>query len=76
MTDNAQFGIIEDKTPAYMYVIGNDTGLSAISGAYTGCHQFKKLLPNSTEANPTFRAEVEYPAGSTIIIQTRSSHPL
>ena len=74
MTDNAQFGIEERMSPAYLYVIGNDTGISALTGAETGCYAFKKYLPDSTEINPTFRAEVEYPADSVIVIQTKSTN--
>lgn len=76
MTDNAKYGIVENMSPAYLYVIANDTGLTALSGAETGHYAFKKYLPNSTEINTVFRAEVEYPAESTIIIQTKNANPL
>lgn len=69
MTDMAEIGVVENMSPAYLMVIGNDTGLSALSGAEVGAYAFKKYLPNSTEINPTFRAEVEYPADSIIVIQ-------
>ena len=71
MTDNAEFGIIEDKSPAYLYYIGNDTGFDAITGADTGYAQFRKYNPDNKTINTVFRAEVEYPSGSTIIIHTR-----
>lgn len=76
MTDNAKYGIVEDMSPAYLFVIGNDTGLTALTGAETGTYAFKKYLPDSTEINTVYRAEVEYPAGSTIIIQTKNANPL
>lgn len=80
MTDNAEFGIEERMSPAYLYVVANDTKsdsiLNPIPANETGCYAFKKYLPDSTEINPTFRAEVEYPANSVIIIQTKSNnHP-
>jgi hypothetical protein len=71
MTDNAEYGIVEDIPTAWLYVIGNDTGLSALTGADTAAFGFKKNYKDGTP-NTTFRVEVDYPAGSTIIIYKKN----
>ena len=76
MTDSGKYGIAQNMPTAMLYVIGNDTsGLSALTGAETGCYGFKKNYPDGSP-NAVFRAEVAYPANSVIVMQTKSANPL
>lgn len=74
--DNANYGLpYENNIPvAYLYVIGNDTKgdsvLDIIPANETGCFPFKK------RSNDVFRAEVAYPAGSVIVMQTKTKNGL
>lgn len=70
--DNEKYGFSypNDIPVAFAFFIGNDTGLSALTGAETGTYGFKK------KSNDIFRAEVSYPAGSTIVIQRKCANPL
>lgn len=73
MTDSAKYGISQNMPTANLMAIGNDTGLSALSGAEVYCTGFRKNWPDSDKLNEVFRAEVSYPAGSWIIMQTKST---
>lgn len=70
--DNEKYGFSypNDIPVAFAFFIGNDTGLSALTGAETGTYGFKK------KSNDIFRAEVTYPANSTIVIQRKCANAL
>lgn len=76
MTDSAKYDISQNMPTANLMAIGNDTGFSALSGAEVYCAGFRKNWPNTDDLNEVFRAEVSYPAGSWIIMQTKTSGPL
>lgn len=76
MTDAAQFGVTQNMPTAMAFYVANDTGISAITTASTGCVGFKKNWPGEDRLNEIFRAEVSYPANSVIIIQRKCANPL
>lgn len=75
MMDSSNYAIAQNTPSAMLFFIGNDTGISALTGAATGTFAFKKNFADGTP-NTVFRAEVEYPTGTTIVMQTGSPNAL